>query len=44
MEVMRRSAEQLARVAAYLGGLARKYRHAAHYPWIYVERDPPPPQ
>lgn len=30
------------RLQAYWVAMARKYRHAARYPWLSVEPDPPP--
>jgi hypothetical protein len=30
-------------VAEYHARLRRKYEHAARYPWLPVEADPPPP-
>jgi hypothetical protein len=38
-------AKELAtRAIAYHTAMARKYRNAARYPWLPVERDPPPPE
>jgi hypothetical protein len=39
-ELTKESAERLSREAASWGALARKYRHAARYPWLPVEPDP----
>src|SRR5437763_13286762 len=30
--------------ASYHAALRRKYEHAASYPWLPVEPDPPPPE
>jgi hypothetical protein len=30
--------------AEYHARLRRKYEHAARYPWLQVEADPPPPK
>jgi hypothetical protein len=43
-EGTRTYAERLARETAYFGALARKYRHAARYPWLPLEPDPPGPE
>ena len=32
------------RLVFYHGGVARKYWHAASYPWLPVEPDPPEPE
>ena len=32
-----------AKLAAHYDALARKYKHAAAYPWLPIEPDPPPP-
>jgi hypothetical protein len=32
------------RLAAYHADLRRKYEHAARYPWLFVEPDPPEPE
>jgi hypothetical protein len=32
------------RLAGYHAAMARKYRHAARYPWLPVESDPPEPE
>lgn len=42
-----RSRRNLARWAnrfAYYEAMAHKYQHAARYPWLAVEPDPPPPE
>jgi hypothetical protein len=36
-------AETLSQRTAYFGSLARKYHHAARYPWLRVDPDPDPP-
>jgi hypothetical protein len=33
----------LERRISYNAAMARKYRHAARYPWLPIEPDPPPP-
>ena len=30
--------------AAYYAEMSRKYRHAARFPWLHVEPDPPRPE
>jgi hypothetical protein len=34
---------RLLRISRWHWALARKYRRAAHYPWLPVETDPSPP-
>ena len=38
-----RSAADHARLGAHYESLTRKYQHAARYPWLSVEPDPPEP-
>ena len=41
---MARGIRNSPRLAAYHAVLRRKYEHAARYPWLPVERDPPEPK
>jgi hypothetical protein len=34
----------LCRISSYHAAMAAKYRHAARYPWLPVEPDPPEPE
>ena len=34
----------LSRIRSYQAAMAAKYRHAARYPWLPVEPDPPEPE
>jgi hypothetical protein len=40
---LRRHLDQISQGVEYYSALARKYRRAAHYPWLPVEPDPPEP-
>ncbi len=42
-ENQRRFADYIDRVVAYHAAMASKYRHAARYPWLPTELDPPEP-
>ena len=44
VEWERQSATRFAQAIAYHAAMARKYRHAARYPWLPVEPDPPEPR
>jgi hypothetical protein len=39
-----REAARDSRLATYRAAMVRKYRHAAGYPWLPVEPDPPEPE
>jgi hypothetical protein len=41
---MARNIRRSPRLAAYQADLRRKYEHAARYPWLPVEPDPPEPE
>ena len=41
---MRKSTANLPRKIGYHAAMARKYEHAAGYPWLPVEPDPPEPE
>lgn len=40
----RRYVDRLTQEIAYHTAMVRKYRHAARYPWLFVEPDPPEPE
>ena len=44
LESFRRKVANWRRWTSYHTAMARKYRHAARYPWLPVEPDPPPPE